>query len=142
MFVRLFVCVGSASSSHCPFLEECFGVKHGAGGGQHGRGRGGTGGKGPGGGWGGLARVGGSSTGALCTGFTLVAWIGRDATHRIYDIRTLMQLITILLQFFCYNSFLSTMGAMTTTITSCWHHFSSIHQNLTNGIIKSCHVAF
>jgi hypothetical protein len=48
-------------------------VKHGAGGGQHGRGRGGTGGKGPGGGWGGLARVGGSSTGALCTGFTLVA---------------------------------------------------------------------
>jgi hypothetical protein len=49
-------------------------VKHGAGGASMGGG-GGTGGKGPGGGGGarvGKDRAGGSSTGALCTGFTLV----------------------------------------------------------------------
>jgi hypothetical protein len=56
MFVRLFVCVGSASSSHCSFLEECFGVKHGVGGGQHGRGRGG---------WAGKDRVGGELDGCI-----------------------------------------------------------------------------
>jgi hypothetical protein len=89
-------------SSHCPFPVKCFGGwgkgKPGEArgwGGQHGRGRGtggkgpgrgngqerigragGMGGEGPGGGGGGARagkdRAGGSSTGALCTGFTLV----------------------------------------------------------------------
>jgi hypothetical protein len=70
------------SSSHCPFPVECFGG-WGKGepgeargwGGQHGRGRGGRAGK---------DRVGGSSMGALCTGFTLKQYNLRGETSSYF----------------------------------------------------------
>jgi hypothetical protein len=61
-----------------------------------------------------------------------VAWITRNTTRFIYNL-TLMQLscnsITTTFQLLC-NSL------MTTTIMSYWCHFSSIHQNLTQSIMK------
>ncbi len=55
--------------------------------------------------------------------------------HCIYGATHYNFVATIPFQLLC-NSL------MTTIIMSCWHHFSSIHQNLTHGIMKIFHDLF
>jgi len=57
-----------------------------------------------------------------------VTRVARIATHRIYSATHYNFVIIILFQVLCKSP-------MITIIMSCWHHFSSIHQNLICGIL-------
>ncbi len=65
-----------------------------------------------------------------------IAWVARNATPLISN-HDLVQLVATQLQFY-HNYFSTTMQLlMTTTIMSWWCHFTSIHQNLTHGTMRS-----